>query len=91
MIMIAVFLFAVGGITGAVAQNPTALIVGRTILGAGSGAIIVLTEVIVTDLVPMRVRGTWFGFISLAWAVGTASGPVIGGVLAENSSWVCST
>ncbi len=86
--MIAVLLFAVGGLTGAVANNPTTLIVGRTIQGAGSGAIIVLTEVTVTDLVPMRVRGMWFGFISLAWAVGTGGGPVIGGALAQNSSWV---
>lgn len=47
-----------------------------------------LKEVIVTDLVPMRVRGKWFGVISLAWAIGTAGGPLIGGLLAENDSWV---
>ncbi|CZR64622.1 related to MFS multidrug transporter [Phialocephala subalpina] len=87
MMILAVLFFATGGFTGAIAGNISVLTVGRAFQGVGSGAIIVLTEVIVTDLVPMRVRGKWFGIISLAWAIGTAGGPLIGGLLAENDDW----
>ncbi|KAF8861643.1 MFS general substrate transporter [Acephala macrosclerotiorum] len=87
MMILAVLFFATGGFTGAIAGNISVLTVGHAFQGVGSGAIIVLKEVIVTDLVPMRVRGKWFGVISLAWAIGTAGGPLIGGLLAENDSW----
>ncbi|KUJ13746.1 putative MFS transporter [Mollisia scopiformis] len=87
MMILAVLFFATGGFTGALAKNIKVLTVGRAFQGVGSGAIIVLTEVIVTDLVPMRVRGKWYGVISLAWAVGTAGGPLIGGLLADNDKW----
>jgi MFS family permease len=88
IMILAVAFFTVGGVTGAFSNDPITLIVGRSFQGVGSGAIIILTEVIATDLVPMRIRGTWFGVISLAWAIGTASGPLIGGSLAQHVSWV---
>jgi MFS family permease len=65
------------------------LLVGRCIQGTGAGGITTLTEIIVTDLVPLRSRGKWFSFIGAAVAIGTSVGPVIGGSLAENVSWVC--
>lgn len=42
-----------------------------------------LTYVLVSDMIPLRERGKWFGAISLQWAVGSAIGPVIGGKFAE--------
>lgn len=46
-----------------------------------------MTEIIVTDLIPLCHRGKWFGIISMAIAVGSSIGPVVGGGLAENVSW----
>ena len=43
---------------------------------------------ITTDLVSLRERGKWFGLITMTWAVGTVLGPVVGGALAQPSSWV---
>ncbi len=57
----------------------------------GGGGISVLTEIIVTDLVLLRVRGVWYGFIGGAVAIGTSIGPVIGGALVDNASWVRNT
>ena len=44
--------------------------------------IIVLVEIVVTDLVPLRYRGQWYGVIAAMWACGSVSGPVIGGAFA---------
>lgn len=53
------------------------------------GGMIALSEIIVTDIVPLRFRGQYLAYVSIAWAIGTVAGPVIGGGLAESSSWVC--
>jgi MFS family permease len=46
-----------------------------------------LTYVTVTDMVTLRDRGKWFSIISLQWAIGSVTGPVIGGVFTEKSTW----
>ncbi|MCJ1462347.1 hypothetical protein MMC07_000947 [Pseudocyphellaria aurata] len=71
----------------ALAQNFTVLLAGRTIQGTGAGGIISLAEILVTDLVPLRERGTWFGYQSFVWALGSVTGPILGGTFAENVTW----
>lgn len=88
MIYTGLVFFMVGVIVAALANNFTTLLVGRSIQGIGGGGLIALTEIVVTDLVPMRFRGQWFGIISGMWAIGSVSGPVIGGALSQNASWV---
>ncbi|MCJ1241065.1 hypothetical protein MMC14_009069 [Varicellaria rhodocarpa] len=44
-------------------------------------------EVLVTDLVPLRERGEWFGYFGMVWALGTVTGPIIGGAFAQKVSW----
>lgn len=51
--------------------------------GVGGGGIYSLCNVIVTDIVPLRERGKWFGFMAGTWAIASVSGPIIGGALAE--------
>ncbi|KAI9748058.1 MAG: hypothetical protein M4579_007323 [Chaenotheca gracillima] len=87
MMLIALTFFAVGAIVAALANNFTVILVGRSIQGIGGGGIITLTEIIATDLVPLRERGKWFGFISMMWALGSVSGPLIGGAFAQEVSW----
>ena len=54
--------FAVGSILAAVSKNFTMMLVGRTIQGIGGGGIMTLGEILVTDLVPLSVRGGMFFF-----------------------------
>ena len=61
--------------------------IGRSIQGVGGGGIISLTEILITDLVPLRERGKWFGFQSLTWALGSVTGPLIGGAFAQEATW----
>lgn len=80
-------LFLAGSIIAAVANNFTIILVGRSIQGIGGGGIICLTEIVVTDMVPLRQRGQWFSAISGMWAIGTVAGPLLGGGFSQNVSW----
>ncbi|CAI6337016.1 unnamed protein product [Periconia digitata] len=81
--MASVALFALGsGIAGG-ANNSTMFIAGRTIQGIGSGGILLMVELIVCDLVPLRERGKYLGIVLSSSAVGAVVGPVIAGALVE--------
>ena len=80
--------FTIGILISALARDFTVMLAGRTIQGVGGGGIILLNDVIITDLVPMRLRGAYFGIIGAVWGLGSVSGPVIGGVLSDKASWV---
>jgi MFS family permease len=41
-------------------DSMTLLLAGRAIQGVGGGGILVLSEIVVTDLVPLRFRGNFF-------------------------------
>ncbi|KAG0138126.1 major facilitator superfamily domain-containing protein [Tuber indicum] len=87
LILVALVFFTVGAIVAAVANNFTVILVGRSIQGVGGGGIISLTEIIVTDIVPLRERGKYFGFLSMMWALGSVGGPLVGGAFAQEVSW----
>lgn len=61
----------------------TMMLVGRCFQGVGAAGIFALTEVIVTDMVPLNLRGKWFSFISAMWAIGSVAGPIVGGAFAQ--------
>lgn len=85
--MISITFFFIGVMVSALAKGFTALLVGRCIQGVGGGGIIALTEIVVTDLVPLRLRGQWFGIISGMWSIGSVTGPIIGGAFSQKVSW----
>ena len=78
MVYTGLVLFLVGTLIGATANNFTYLLVGRTIRGVGGGGIVAFTDIVITDLVPLRLRGNYVGIISGQWAIGSVVGPVIG-------------
>jgi MFS family permease len=63
------------------------MICGWSIQGIGVGGIMVLAEILVTDLVPLRERDIFSSIISIAWAAGSVSDPVVGGAFAQNGAW----
>ncbi|KAJ5222929.1 uncharacterized protein N7469_009169 [Penicillium citrinum] len=86
-VLAAVLFFCVGAIVSAVANNFMQMLVGRSIQGVGGGGIIALSEVIITDLVPLRYRGQYFGIFSAMWSIGSVTGPILGGGFAQNVTW----
>jgi MFS family permease len=63
MVYTSLVLFGVGAILAAVAHDTALMLVGRSIQGIGGGGVLVLSEIIVTDLVPLRFRGQYYSLI----------------------------
>ncbi|PYH99612.1 MFS general substrate transporter [Aspergillus ellipticus CBS 707.79] len=69
------------------ASNINMLVAGRIIQGIGAGGITVLIEIIICDLLPLRERGRYLGMLFGLIAVGTALGPLFGGLIVQYTSW----
>ncbi|KAH8900392.1 MFS general substrate transporter [Thozetella sp. PMI_491] len=83
----AVALFVLGsGISGG-ATSTAMLIAGRLIQGLGGAGINSFSQIIISDLVPLRERGKYMGLVFAVFGVGTALGPPIGGIIAQSGDW----
>jgi MFS family permease len=82
-----VAIFTIGSAICGAANGSGALIAGRAIQGVGSGGINMISDVIVSDLVPLRERGKFIAIILAVYSVGTTLGPFAGGILVEKTSW----
>ncbi|CAG8938061.1 unnamed protein product [Penicillium salamii] len=78
IMLIAVAIFLVGSLVCALAPKMNALIVGRAIQGLGGSGMGIMVNIIVSDMFSLRDRGLYLAITSLAWAVGSAIGPVLG-------------
>ncbi|KAI1396448.1 major facilitator superfamily transporter [Hypoxylon fuscum] len=83
----AIAAFSVGTILCCVAKGMAAMLVGRCIQGVGGGGIHSLSLVIQTDFIPLRWRPKWYGITLAAWAIGLSVGPIMGGAIAEKTTW----
>ncbi len=70
-------------------QAPTLLILvaSRFIQGAGAAAMMAMPLAVVRDLVPAGQVGRWMGVMGTMSAVGTASGPALGGTVVAVFGW----
>lgn len=84
--MILVALFAAGGGIAADSNIAAMLIAGRTVQALGSGGILVLVDLIICDLVPLRERGKYLELMLSTAATGTFIGSLAAGGLVQ-ASW----
>ncbi|KAK3319403.1 major facilitator superfamily domain-containing protein [Apodospora peruviana] len=86
---LALFIVAIytlgSGIAGG-AKSSAMLPAGRAVQGAGSGGISMIETLIIADLVPLRDRGNFQAIIAMTYAIGMAAGPVIGGLIVQNTT-----
>ncbi|KAJ8060209.1 hypothetical protein OCU04_010552 [Sclerotinia nivalis] len=87
LVLFSLILFTVGSVLGGVADSMVSLLVGRCLQGSGVGGILALTEALITDMVPLRQRGNAMALLGVVWALGSVTGPLIGGALAEKNAW----
>jgi MFS family permease len=78
LVLISVMFFTVGIIIASIANDFTVILIGRSIQGIGGGGILTMVEIVVTDLVPLRIRGQYYSLISSMWAIGSVAGPILG-------------
>jgi EmrB/QacA subfamily drug resistance transporter len=87
MLSIALSIFLLASLACACAQSMVALIIFRILQGCGGGGLISLSQATIAEIIPLRERGTYQGYISGAYALASVAGPVVGGALTEFFSW----
>lgn len=80
-------LFTVASALGMVAPNLPSLIVVRGLQGIGAAAMMALTVAVVGDTIPRERSGTAMGWLGTVSAIGTALGPLVGGLLISWLGW----
>ena len=83
IMVIAVAIFVVGSLLCALAPDMDALLTGRAIQGLGASGMSIMVNVIISDMFSLRDRGLYLAITSVVWAVGSAIGPVLGGIFAS--------
>ncbi|PYI00385.1 MFS general substrate transporter [Aspergillus sclerotiicarbonarius CBS 121057] len=87
VILLSIGFFFAGSLTAGLAHSFTTILTGRCIQGVGGGGIAVLSEVLITDLVPLRLRGNYYGVLSAMYSLGSVLGPILGGGFSEKVTW----
>ncbi|KAI1383552.1 putative multidrug resistance protein fnx1 [Hypoxylon trugodes] len=85
--LFAIATFAVGSAIAGPAPTLAVLVVGRAIQGIGCAGLNTMVEMVVCDLVPLRERGKFMGFIFAIYAISTTVGPLVGGAFASYVTW----
>lgn len=83
----AAILFTVTAALCALAPSPGVLLAVRAIQGTAGAALAALSVAAVRDLLTARRSGSGLGLLGSATAMGTAAGPVLGGVLVDAIGW----
>ncbi|KAJ3565400.1 hypothetical protein NP233_g7660 [Leucocoprinus birnbaumii] len=86
-ILFAYSIFALGCALCGSAQSMNMLIASRALAGIGGGGMATLASIIISDLVPLRSRGTWQGLMNIVWSCGNTAGSSLGGLLADTIGW----
>ena len=80
-------IFVAGSFVGALANDMTVLIIGRSIQGIGGGGLMLLAQAIIADVVPARQRGRYMGVMGAVFGLSSVVGPLLGGWFTESLSW----
>ncbi|PVI00970.1 MFS general substrate transporter [Periconia macrospinosa] len=85
--LVSIFIFEIGSLISAVAQNSTTMIVGRAISGLGASGIAPGVYTISAFSAEPTKRATYTGVIGASYGIAAVAGPLIGGGLTNGASW----
>ncbi|KAF7354015.1 Mfs multidrug transporter [Mycena venus] len=80
-------IFALGCLCCGFARTMPELILARGVAGIGGGGMSTVVSIIMSDVVPLRSRGTWQGILNIIYSAGSASGAPLGGFLSDTIGW----
>lgn len=87
LVQVALGVFVLGSALAGLSQDPGTLIAFRVVQGLGAGGLTALVQVILSDIISPRERGRYMGFLGAVMAVGTAGGPLLGGIITDTIGW----
>ncbi|KAF2823535.1 MFS general substrate transporter [Ophiobolus disseminans] len=83
----AYLIFGIGSTCCGLARNMGELIAARAFAGIGGGGMSVVGSILLSDIMTIRERGLWQGYINVIYAFGAATGAPVGGLLADSIGW----
>ncbi len=87
VVQTAIVIFLAGSALCGLSQTMMQLIVFRAIQGMGGGGLMVTTQAVVGDIVPLRERGKYQGIFGAVFGLASIAGPLIGGYFTTHLSW----
>ena len=63
------------------------LVIGRFVTGCGGSGMTSLGTIAMSDLIPLRDRGYYQGLANVCFGLGSASGGILGGIVADALGW----
>ncbi|WVF72227.1 hypothetical protein IAT40_007039 [Kwoniella sp. CBS 6097] len=83
----AMFLFTLGTLLCGIAPNMYSLIAARAIAGMGGGGVQSMSAIVMSDMVDLRHRGLFQGYVNILFGTGAALGGPGGGWISDHSGW----
>ncbi|MDO4631303.1 MAG: MDR family MFS transporter [Corynebacterium sp.] len=87
LFLAALVLFLVGSVIGGLAPNMVWLILARVVQGVGGGGLLILSQAIIADIVPVRDRAKYMGAMGAVFGLSSVVGPILGGWFTESIGW----
>ncbi len=85
--LISISFFAASSLLCGLAPNMPILLIARVFQGAGGGGMQPMSQAIMTDSFPPRLRAAAFALFGVTVMVAPALGPILGGWITDNYSW----
>ncbi|KAL8770168.1 MAG: hypothetical protein Q9209_004010 [Squamulea sp. 1 TL-2023] len=86
-LLFAFIMFGIGSLGCGLTRTMAGLIVSRAMQGVGGGGMLIVVTVLLSDLISLRDRGTYQGYLNLIGAIGSTSGGPIGGLFVQTIGW----
>lgn len=79
--------FILGSVLCGAATNEAMMLAGRAVQGIASQNSVLLIEMVIADLVPLRERPKYIGMTLGLAAVSIICGPILSGFIVDNTTW----
>ncbi|EMC94812.1 hypothetical protein BAUCODRAFT_562953 [Baudoinia panamericana UAMH 10762] len=86
-LLFAYSVFGLGCLFCGFARDINQLIAARAFAGIGAGGMTTVVSILLSDVVSLRERGKWQGYLNLIFAAGSSSGLPLGGLFADSVGW----
>ena len=80
-------IFFIGTAWCGAANSMLSFIFARAFCGLGAGGMLTIASILISDLVPIEVRGTYQSYINILFGLGSACGAAFGGAIADTFGW----
>nr|WP_255671876.1 MDR family MFS transporter [Glycomyces amatae] len=87
LFLAALAVFVAGSGLAGFAQDMPQLIAYRALQGLGGGGLMIMSQAIIADLVPVRQRAKFMGPMGAVFGLAAVAGPLLGGWITDNADW----